>query len=114
MQVVVIQGVSHKPYTLAPRAPPALSPEDFRSLGRPDPADQTRQETQSEASFSGRDDPNNGALQRRDFGKFVQFFRMAGSYIAGHRGKLFIICIPGEVSPFVSTKPWLLCSLVAM
>lgn len=39
----------------------------------------------------------NGALDRSDHGKFVQFFRMASPYIEGHRGRTFVIVIPGEV-----------------
>ena len=37
------------------------------------------------------------ALERKDFGKFVQFFRQASPYIEGHRGRTFVIVIPGEV-----------------
>lgn len=58
-------------------------------------------DTNIKAGFSGRQDDlyqNNGSLQRRDFGKFVQFFRMSSSYIAGHRSNLFVVCLPGEVS----------------
>lgn len=39
----------------------------------------------------------NEALERKDFGKFVQFFRQASPYIEGHRGKTFVVVIPGEV-----------------
>ena len=38
------------------------------------------------------------ALERKDFGKFVQFFRQASPYIEGHRGRTFVIVIPGEVN----------------
>lgn len=38
-----------------------------------------------------------GALDSKDFPKFVQFFRQASSYIAGHRGRTFVLAIPGEV-----------------
>ncbi len=41
----------------------------------------------------------NEALERKDFGKFVQFFRQASPYIEGHRGRTFVIVIPGEVRP---------------
>ncbi|KAL0031769.1 hypothetical protein WJX79_006380 [Trebouxia sp. C0005] len=37
------------------------------------------------------------ALERKDFGKFVQFFRQASPYIEGHRGRTFVVVIPGEV-----------------
>jgi hypothetical protein len=36
-------------------------------------------------------------LTRQDYGKFVQFFRQASPYIEGHRARLFVIVIPGEV-----------------
>lgn len=39
----------------------------------------------------------NEALERKDFGKFVQFFRQASPYIEGHRGRTFVVVIPGEV-----------------
>ena len=39
----------------------------------------------------------NGALDRADHGKFVQFFRMASPYIEGHRGNTFVVLLPGEV-----------------
>ena len=40
----------------------------------------------------------SGGLLRQDYGKFVQFFRQASPYIEGHRARLFVIVIPGEVS----------------
>ncbi|KAK9824282.1 hypothetical protein WJX72_009159 [[Myrmecia] bisecta] len=40
---------------------------------------------------------DSGALSRKDFGKFVQFFRQASAYIKGHRGRTFVVVIPGEV-----------------
>ena len=42
-------------------------------------------------------DLTDGALQRKDYGKFVQFFRQASPYIEGHRGRTFVVVIPGEV-----------------
>jgi len=44
------------------------------------------------------------ALERKDFGKFVQFFRQASPYIEGHRGRTFVVVIPGEVK-LCSDKP---------
>jgi hypothetical protein len=38
-----------------------------------------------------------GALAKSDYAKFVQFFRQASPYIEGHRGRTFVIVIPGEV-----------------
>jgi len=39
----------------------------------------------------------SGALPRADHAKFVQFFRNASPYISGHRGRTFVVVIPGEV-----------------
>lgn len=39
-----------------------------------------------------------GSLRKKDFRKFVHFFRQASPYIEGHREKTFVIVIPGEVS----------------
>jgi hypothetical protein len=41
-------------------------------------------------------DRNSGALERDEYGKFVQFFRHATPYIEGHRSRTFVIVIPGE------------------
>jgi hypothetical protein len=76
-----------------------------------------------EASTSGREHGNrseqkydlakqqqavsNGALDRAEQGKFVQFFRMASPYIEGHRGRTFVIVLPGEVSTSISLPIWL-------
>lgn len=38
-----------------------------------------------------------GALGEGDYGKFVQFFRQASPYIAGHRARTFVVVIPGDV-----------------
>eukprot|EP00983_Pelagomonas_calceolata_P048439 1141042-Pelagomonas_calceolata.AAC.10 len=40
--------------------------------------------------------PGSGKLHPRDYPKFVQFFRHASPYIAGHRGRTFVIVIPGN------------------
>jgi hypothetical protein len=40
---------------------------------------------------------NYGALEKKDYEKFVQFFRQASPYIEGHRGRTFVLIIPGEV-----------------
>jgi hypothetical protein len=47
---------------------------------------------------------NGGALSKQDYGKFVQFFRQASPYIEGHRGRTFVVVIPGEVS--CCNMPW--------
>jgi len=49
-------------------------------------------------------DLTDGALQRKDYGKFVQFFRQASPYIEGHRGRTFVVVIPGEVWLQISTS----------
>ncbi len=41
----------------------------------------------------------SSGLAKQDFAKFVQFFRQASPYVEGHRGKTFVIVIPGAVSP---------------
>ncbi|KAL6752404.1 Aspartate/glutamate/uridylate kinase [Haematococcus lacustris] len=41
---------------------------------------------------------SSGALTKSDFPKFVQFFRQASPYIAGHRARTFVIVIPGNVT----------------
>lgn len=88
-----------KDYHLSPKAPPAITQEALDELS----ADITSArngytDRLMQASFSGREEETSGpALERRDFGKFVQFFRNSSSYIAGHRGCLFVICLPGEV-----------------
>lgn len=38
-----------------------------------------------------------GALDKSQFSLFVQFFRQASPYIEGHRGRTFVLAIPGEV-----------------
>ena len=41
----------------------------------------------------------NGALQPEDHKDFVRFFRMASPYVEGHRGRIFVLVLPGEVNP---------------
>lgn len=38
------------------------------------------------------------SLNKGDYPKFVHHFRHASPYIEGHRGRTFIIVVPGEVS----------------
>lgn len=38
-----------------------------------------------------------GSLEKSQYGLFVRFFRQASPYIEGHRGRTFVIAIPGEV-----------------
>lgn len=37
------------------------------------------------------------ALERKDYSSFVTFFRQASPYIEGHRGRTFVVVVPGEV-----------------
>ena len=46
-----------------------------------------------------REPSPNGALQPEDHNNFVRFFRMASPYVEGHRGRIFVIVLPGEVNP---------------
>lgn len=39
----------------------------------------------------------NNSLGVGDFSKFVKFMHMASPYIQGHRGRTFVIAVPGEV-----------------
>lgn len=45
--------------------------------------------------FEPRD--SMGSLEKSHYGLFVKFFRQASPYIEGHRGRTFVIAIPGEV-----------------
>jgi hypothetical protein len=49
-----------------------------------------------------------GALDQSHFSLFVQFFRQASPYIEGHRGRTFVLAIPGEVHPLPASasQPW--------
>lgn len=38
-----------------------------------------------------------GTLDKSQYGLFVQFFRHASPYIEGHRGRIFVLAIPGDV-----------------
>ena len=95
---------SRREYHLSAKAPPAVTQDSLQEIGiaseRVGVTDKS-----SQAGFSGREEyqyEKNGSLQRKDFGKFVQFFRMSSSYIAGHRSNLFVVCLPGEVRAHLS------------
>ncbi len=86
-------------YHLSAKAPPAVTQDSLQEIGVVSERMGTTDRF-SQAEFSGREEfqpEKNGSLQRKDFGKFVQFFRMSSSYIAGHRSNLFVVCLPGEV-----------------
>lgn len=42
-------------------------------------------------------DREYGSLDKSQYGLFVQFFRHASPYIEGHRGRTFVLAIPGEL-----------------
>eukprot|EP00798_Chlamydomonas_sp_ICE-L_P013637 gene13637-19519_t len=71
----------------APSAPaPAPAPGPYPPSSSSPPPAPTRYQSQS------------GGLSRDDFFKFVQFFRQASPYIEGHRGRTFVIVLPGTVT----------------
>jgi hypothetical protein len=47
----------------------------------------------------------SSGLSKQDFAKFVQFFRQASPYVEGHRGKTFVIVVPGNVRVY-QRGPW--------
>lgn len=51
-------------------------------------------ESHSPPNTTGR---ASGSLEREQYGLFVKFFRQASPYIEGHRGRSFVIAVPGEV-----------------
>ena len=65
----------------------------------------------SGSSSDGSDTSTNpprkppGSLRKKDFRKFVRFFRQASPYIEGHREKTFVIVIPGEVDQHYCMLP---------
>ncbi|PNH03296.1 Amino-acid acetyltransferase, partial [Tetrabaena socialis] len=54
--------------------------------------------TQEATAVANGNGNGTSGLSKQDFGKFVQFFRQASPYVEGHRGKTFVIVIPGNVS----------------
>lgn len=52
-------------------------------------------EPNSQPTTTGR--ASGGSLEREQYGLFVKFFRQASPYIEGHRGRSFVIAVPGEV-----------------
>lgn len=54
------------------------------------------------------------ALPRDDYDKFVRFFRRASPYIEGHRGRTFVIVIPGGVRAPTSPHPCRRCAMPAL
>ena len=48
-------------------------------------------------ALSGSTASSDMGLARADYGLFVKFFRGATSYIQGHRGRTFVIALPGDV-----------------
>ena len=48
-------------------------------------------------ALSGSTASSDMGLARADYGLFVKFFRGATPYIQGHRGRTFVIALPGDV-----------------
>ncbi len=56
------------------------------------------------ANGNGSGHMASSGLAKQDFGKFVQFFRQASPYVEGHRGKTFVIVVPGGVRMIVAPE----------
>ena len=70
---------------------PAMDFDNMMSFGNPTYGNPS----QGFGSFGAQDWTNEP--MDVDFSKFVQFFRQASPYIEGHRGRTFVIVVPGEV-----------------
>lgn len=83
------------------RVIPACSPQVTTSRAKADssdrPSDIEAILPSTEVNPSCTIVDKGGALDESDYGKFVQFFRQASPYIAGHRARTFVVVIPGEV-----------------
>lgn len=91
-------------HRLGPTGPPSSATNGTASTSAEAPSPQHA--VVPARGLPGRD---YGALDRTQYGLFVQFFRQASPYIEGHRGRTFVISIPGEVRECV--EPSLHCSL---
>ena len=49
------------------------------------------------AAAAAHEHHHDQSLPKGDFTKFVRYFRQASPYIEGHRGRTFVIVVPGEV-----------------
>lgn len=72
-------------------SPPSLAPP-VQQYTAPQPV---LHNSQQDKAPSCKLDRNSGALERDEYGKFVQFFRQASPYIEGHRSRTFVIVLPG-------------------
>ncbi|KAI3433843.1 hypothetical protein D9Q98_003646 [Chlorella vulgaris] len=45
----------------------------------------------------GNEERGGEAIAKEDYGLFVRFLHTASPYVAGHRGRTFVVTIPGEV-----------------
>ncbi|RMZ52192.1 hypothetical protein APUTEX25_001582, partial [Auxenochlorella protothecoides] len=79
-------------HRLGPTGPPSSTTNGTASTSAEAPSPQHA--VVPARGLPGRD---YGALDRTQYGLFVQFFRQASPYIEGHRGRTFVISIPGEV-----------------
>lgn len=83
-------------------SPPSLAPPVQQYTAPPQPV---LQNSQQDKAPSCKLDRNSGALERDEYGKFVQFFRQASPYIEGHRSRTFVIVLPGMLQhSYVSVK----------
>ena len=121
VDVLRAAGPSLRPASLGPhrhkasgpltgQQPHSSSSGSNSSSSQPGPADRPAQpdvtlsllgsiEEESSATPQQRPPPlASGGLVKSDYGKFVQFFRQASPYIEGHRGRTFVIVVPGNVS----------------
>jgi len=81
------------------RPRPAVQDSDDRPGVAPARAARTRPSAVGDPSYAlpGGAASSGLGLARADYGLFVKFFRGATPYIQGHRGRTFVIAIPGDV-----------------
>lgn len=86
--------INGKPFAPAeaPQGPNLTYPDDFSGAAG------MGSNGNGGSALSNGNTVNNGALAKSEYSKFVQFFRQAGPYIEGHRGRVFVIVVPGNVS----------------
>ena len=53
--------------------------------------------SEEDAAAAAAHEHHEQSLPKGDFTKFVRYFRQASPYIEGHRGRTFVIVVPGEV-----------------
>ena len=68
-----------------------------RSARVPTPLVHASQAGSDAQTAPGPTAPATDYVSRADYGKFVQFLHLASPYVVGHRSRVFVIVIPGEV-----------------